>query len=90
MVLSRDNRSGVFAVVFEEFGLEFGETEAIVVLGGPFDGGAGFEGGDCAVGVGLDLGFGVEGFVCDRVPAAVDAFVYPAFANERFLCRCQN
>lgn len=70
--------------------MEFGEPEAVVVFGGPFDGRACFEGGDCAVGVGLDLGFCVEGFVCDGVPASVDAFVYPAFADERVLFRCQN
>jgi hypothetical protein len=85
MVLSRDDCGGVFAVVFEELGLEFRETEAVVVFRGPFYGGAGFEGGDCAVRVGLDLGFCIEGFVCDRVPAGVDAFVYPAFVNECFL-----
>jgi hypothetical protein len=75
VILFRDNSTGILFVVGEEFVTEPGETETIVFFRGPFDEGTCFEGGSCAIGVGFDLCGGVEGFVCDGVPAAVGAFV---------------
>ena len=87
MIFSRNDGGRKILVVFEEFIAELGETEAVVFLGGPFYGGPCFDGGCSAVGVGLDLGLAVEGFVCDGVPAAVGAFVDVASFYKEFLIK---